>query len=62
MSNAVKETAPLKRKRSPEGCTMPVMTHLTPSERAQLEKLAEKGMRSLSATARMLIKQGLQAS
>ncbi|AKX51732.1 hypothetical protein AKN92_09735 [Thiopseudomonas alkaliphila] len=52
----------LARNHSPTGCNQPVMTHLTKAERAELEQLANAQMRSLSATARLLIVQGLQDS
>lgn len=50
----------LARTRSTNGCNQPVMTHLTKAERAELEKLANDQMRSLAATARLLIVQGLE--
>jgi len=37
------------------------MTHITPAERAQLEKLAALEARSLAAMARLLITRGMQA-
>lgn len=48
------------RSPSPRGCNVPLMTHLKPAERAQLEKLAASDSRSLSAMARVLIVQGMQ--
>lgn len=48
------------RSPSPQGCSAPVMTHLRPEERAQLEQLAVREERSMSAMARLLIVQGLQ--
>lgn len=57
-----KSSARLARSNSPTGCNHPVMTHLTADERKQLDRLATKDMRSLSATARMLIVQGLAAA
>lgn len=45
---------------SPPGCNHPVMTHLAKKESEQLRALAAKDMRSLSATARMLIIEGME--
>lgn len=50
----------ISRSPSPRGCSSPLMTHLTPAERAQLEKLANQEARSMSAMARLLIVQGMQ--
>ncbi len=47
-------------KRAPAGCNRPVMTHLAEDERAKIEAIAETEMRSLSATARMLLLRGIQ--
>lgn len=49
------------RSQSPRGCNVPLMTHITPEERAQLEKLADREARSLAAMARLLITKGMQA-
>ncbi len=46
--------------RNPNGCTEAVMSHLTVAERRQLDQLAAQEMRTLSATIRMLIVQGMQ--
>lgn len=46
--------------RSPVGCNKPVMTQLTEAEREKVEHIAQLEMRSLSATARMLILRGIQ--
>lgn len=48
------------RSQSPRGCNVPLMTHITPVERAQLEKLADLEARSLAAMARLLITKGLK--
>lgn len=45
---------------SPQGCNQPVMTHLTTGERISLNSLATKEQRSMSATVRMLIIEGLE--
>ena len=45
---------------SPRGCSVPLMTHLTPAERAQLVNMADQEARSMSAMARLLIVQGMQ--
>lgn len=45
---------------SPLGCNKPVMTHLTAAENIQLRKLAENDLRSVSATVRMFIVEGLE--
>lgn len=62
MSNTKTSAAQPAVKYSPQGCSKPVMTHLTADERRRLDWLAKKDMRSLSATARMLIVQGLAAA
>lgn len=48
------------RSPSPRGCSIPLMTHLSPQERQQLEAIAADEMRSLAAMARVLIVQGMQ--
>lgn len=60
VKEAVQQKAAARRARNPDGCTEAVMSHLTPSEREQLDRLARKNMRSLSATIRLLIVQGMQ--
>lgn len=45
---------------SPLGCNKPVMTHLTAEENIQLRKLAKSDLRSVSATVRMFIVEGLE--
>ncbi len=60
MSQANTTAEPTSRSPSPRGCNKPLMTHLTPPERKQLEEIASQEMRSLSATARLLIVQGMQ--
>lgn len=49
-----------QRSPSPRGCSVPLMTHLTPEEREKLEELAEREARSMSAMARLLIVQGMR--
>lgn len=44
--------------RSPSGTSSPVLVYLTPQERLELERVARLEMRSLSATARMLLHRG----
>lgn len=44
---------------APKGCNSPTMTNLTVDERHQLERIAQLEMRSLSATARMLMLRGI---
>ncbi|MBD3895264.1 hypothetical protein IEI94_05305 [Halomonas sp. ML-15] len=46
--------------RSPRGCSSPVMTQVTDTERAKLEDIAQLEMRSLSSTTRMLILMGIE--
>ena len=58
-NNHVSKSPP--RSPSPRGCSVPLMTHITPAERAQLEKLAALEARSLAAMARLLITRGMQA-
>lgn len=53
-------TKTTQRSPSPRGCNVPLMTHLTPEERAQLVELADQEARSMSAMARLLIVQGMQ--
>ncbi|SDS48567.1 hypothetical protein SAMN05216198_2058 [Halopseudomonas litoralis] len=53
-------TKTIPRSPSPRGCSVPLMTHLTPEERAQLVKMADQEARSMSAMARLLIVQGMQ--
>ncbi|UYF99358.1 hypothetical protein [Halomonas sp. GD1P12] len=48
-----------KRIYAPKGCNSPVMTHITESERSDLERISELEVRSLSATARMLMLRGI---
>lgn len=60
VKEAVRQTAAARRARNPDGCTEPVMSHLTPAELAQLDALARKNMRSRSSAIRQLIVQGLQ--
>lgn len=57
MSTPVK--APARLARNPNGCTEAVMSHLTIAERKQLHQLAAQEMRTVSATIRMLVVQGL---
>lgn len=54
-------TKTTQRSPSPRGCNVPLMTHLTPEERARLVKLADQEGRSMSAMARLLIAKGMQA-
>lgn len=44
---------------APKGCNCPIMVHVTESEREELKRLQELEMRSLSATARMLLLRGI---
>ncbi|MDN7131754.1 hypothetical protein JNO04_05215 [Halomonas sp. MC140] len=44
---------------APKGCNCPIMVHVTESERDELKRLQELEMRSLSATARMLLLRGI---
>ncbi|SFU79754.1 hypothetical protein [Halomonas korlensis] len=57
---ATTETIITPVSRAPRGCNRPVMAHLTESERNELEGLAQREMRSLSATARMLLLRGIE--
>lgn len=40
-------------------CNSPIMTYLTEAERTHLERITQLEMRSLSATARMLMLRGI---
>lgn len=40
-------------------CNCPIMAHITEEEREELKRIAELEMRSLSATARMLMLRGI---
>lgn len=40
-------------------CNSPIMTYLTEAERSNLERITQLEMRSLSATARMLMLRGI---
>ncbi|MGO2242260.1 MAG: hypothetical protein ACTH5D_10935 [Halomonas sp.] len=44
---------------APKGCNCPIMVHVTESEREELKRIQELEMRSLSATARMLLLRGI---
>ena len=44
---------------APKGCNSTVLTRMTEDERFDLERIAELEMRSLSATARMLLLRGI---
>ncbi|RUR46227.1 hypothetical protein [Vreelandella populi] len=44
---------------APKGCDQAVMTYLTETERADLERIQQLEVRSMSATARMLILRGI---
>lgn len=44
---------------APRGCQQPVMTYLTESECADLERIQQLEVRSKSATARMLMLRGI---
>lgn len=50
-----------RRKNAPQGCKVPVLTHLTAEERSELDQLAAQEMRSLSSTMRMICLKGLAA-
>lgn len=43
-----------------QACNSPIMSHITTAERQELERIAQLEMRSLSATARMLILRGIE--
>ncbi|WP_110686998.1 hypothetical protein [Salinicola aestuarinus] len=49
-----------RRRQSPHGCNRPIMTIVTQEEREQVEALAERELRSLSGTVRMLMLKGLE--
>ncbi|MAM57342.1 MAG: hypothetical protein CMN25_08415 [Salinicola sp.] len=49
-----------QRRQSPHGCNRPIMTLLTIEERAEVEAIASRELRSLSGTVRMLMLRGLQ--
>ncbi|MDQ7735741.1 hypothetical protein QT231_23870 [Halomonas sp. SpR1] len=44
---------------APKGCNSPIMTYLTEAERGSLERITKLEMRSMSATARMLMLRGI---
>nr|WP_289111323.1 hypothetical protein [uncultured Halomonas sp.] len=44
---------------APKGCNCPIMAHVTEGEREELKRIAELEMRTLSATARMLMLRGI---
>ncbi|MGP5308074.1 hypothetical protein [Vreelandella alkaliphila] len=44
---------------APKGCTSTVLTRMTEDERSDLERIAQLEMRTLSATARMLMLRGI---
>ncbi|MCZ0930320.1 hypothetical protein LPL18_011555 [Halomonas sp. CUBES01] len=44
---------------APKGCNCPIMAHVTEAERDDLKRIAELEMRTLSATARMLMLRGI---
>lgn len=44
---------------APKGCNSPIMAHVTESERGDVERIAQLEMRTLSATARMLMLRGI---
>jgi hypothetical protein len=44
---------------APKGCDQAVMTYLTETERGDLERIQQLEVRSMSATARMLILRGM---
>ncbi|MFU1517552.1 hypothetical protein ACM25P_03370 [Vreelandella alkaliphila] len=44
---------------APKGCNKPIMTYLTDRERTSLERITQLEMRSMSATARMLMLRGI---
>ncbi|MCM2131442.1 hypothetical protein [Larsenimonas rhizosphaerae] len=59
MSNTQASQRP---RRAPSGCRgNPVWMNLTPTERAELEAIADTEMRTLSAQARMFYLRGLEA-
>lgn len=44
---------------APQACNSPIMTYLTEAERSNLERITQLEMRSMSATARMLMLRGI---
>ncbi|WP_249976041.1 hypothetical protein [Vreelandella olivaria] len=44
---------------APKGCNCPIMVHITESEREELKRIKQLKMRSMSATARMLLLRGI---
>lgn len=44
---------------APKGCNCPIMVHITESEREELKRIKQLEMRSMSATARMLLLRGI---
>ena len=44
---------------APKGCNCPIMVHITESEREELTRIKQLEMRSMSATARMLLLRGI---
>lgn len=53
-------TIPPKVAPGNQACNSPIMAHITTAERKELERIAQLEMRSLSATARMLILRGIE--
>ena len=49
-----------RRRQSPHGCNCPIMTIVPQEERAMIEAMAEREMRSLSGTLRLLMLRGLE--
>ncbi|MCW4148555.1 MULTISPECIES: hypothetical protein [unclassified Halomonas] len=45
---------------APKGCNCPIMAHVTENERDDLKRIAQLEMRTLSATARMLMLRGIE--
>lgn len=57
-----KQQASPRPRRAPSGCRgNPVWMNLTPTERAELEAIADTEMRTLSAQARMFYLRGIEA-
>ncbi|WP_447928368.1 hypothetical protein [Vreelandella sp. EE27] len=52
-------TIPQKPVYAPKGCDNPVMTYLSETERADLERIQQLEVRSMSATVRMLMLRGI---
>jgi hypothetical protein len=46
--------------RAPRGCNQQVITQITPAELEQLDAIAQREMRSRSATLRMLMLRGIE--